>query len=58
MKEIKLLFVEAEKADHAALASLFNSIPQTDYYFIIMPPRDTVMTRKQVIELLTGILKD
>jgi len=58
MKEIKLLFVEAEKEDHAALAAMLNAISQTDYYFIIMPPRDTVMTRKQVIELLTGILKD
>ena len=55
MKVVRLVFVQAGSSDVKKLGTLLGSIPQKEYFFVIMPPEGMVLTKKEALAMLETV---
>ena len=54
-KEVKVVFLQADKENHSNLSKMLDGLQQKEYFFLIVSQDVNVMTREQVQRMLDSI---
>ena len=52
MKEIKIVFLQADEEDMSGLAKMLDSVKHPDYFFLLIPPTTNVLSKEEVLQML------
>lgn len=54
-KEVKVVFIQADKGEFQALSKMLSAIRQTEYFFILVPSTVNVLSKEEVLTMLSAV---